>query len=209
MWLQAYTAASAFRWFRDKLCSLEVAASELMGGDPYDLMTTIASTSKPGANGVTTLTCLQGSHGRRTNDEMRGTILGISLGTEKADIAHAILEGICYEMFDILKMQEEFSGPVKTVRLSGGVSKSDMWCQMFADVFNKPVELTEVKETAALGAAMYAGVGIGVYNSCEDAVAKCVRIEKTYEPNPESVKAYAAAYERWNRAFEALNGAYY
>ena len=66
------TAASSFRWFRDSLCSLEVAASKLMGSDPYDIMTSIASNSKPGANGVTALTCLQGSHGRRKTKVLEG-----------------------------------------------------------------------------------------------------------------------------------------
>ena len=87
----SHTAASAFRWFRDKLCSLEVATSKLIGVDPYSLMTEIAEKSKPGSNGVTALTCLQGSHGRKVNDATRGTFLGISLATEKSDLAHAVL----------------------------------------------------------------------------------------------------------------------
>ena len=205
----SHTAASAFRWFRDKLCPLEVATSKLMGVDPYSLMTEIASNSVPGSNGVTALTCLQGSHGRKINENTRGTFLGITLGTEKADLAHAVLEGICYEMYDILLMQEAFAGPVKTVRLSGGVTKSPMWCQMFADIMNKPVELTEVTETGALGAAMYAGVGVGVYKDCLDAAEKCVRIKEVYNPIPENVAAYQEAFKRYNEAFDSLNGTFY
>ena len=205
----SHTSASAFRWFRDKLCPLEVATSKLMGVDPYSLMTEIAANSVPGANGVTALTCLQGSHGRQVNEATRGTFLGITLATEKADLAHAVLEGIVYEMKDILLMQEEFAGEIKTVRLSGGVTKSPMWCQMFADILNKPVELTEIIETGALGAAMYAGIGIGVYKDCEDAAKKCIRIKETYLPDPEAVKAYEAGFRRYMDAFNALNGTFY
>ena len=205
----SHTSASAFRWFRDKLCPLEVATSKIMGIDPYSLMTEIASTSSPGANGITALTCLQGSHGRKINEATRGTFLGITLGTEKADLAHAVLEGICYEMYDILLMQEAFAGPVKSVRLSGGVTKSPMWCQMFADIMNKPVELTEVTETGALGAAMYAGVGLGIYRDCIDASNKCVRIKETYIPNIEVAQVYQEAFARYNDAFDALNGTFY
>lgn len=139
----SHTAASAFRWFRDKLCLLEVATSKLMNVDPYSLMTEIAENSSPGSGGVTALTCLQGSHGRKINEAARGTFLGITLGTDKSDLAHATLEGICYEMLDILLMQEAYAGPVKAVRLTGGVTKSPMWCQMFADVMNKRIELPE------------------------------------------------------------------
>lgn len=205
----SHTSASAYRWFRDKLCQLEMATSKLMNIDPYNLMTEIAEKSVPGANGVTALTCLQGSHGRQVNDATRGTFLGISLATEKADLAHAVLEGICYEMKDILLLQEEYVGSVKTVRLSGGVTKSPMWCQMFADILNKPIELTETTETAALGAAMYAGIGVGVYKNCEDAANKCVRIKSTFIPNDDVVGKYEEGFTRYLDAFNALNGWFY
>lgn len=205
----SHTAASAFRWFRDKLCPLEVATSSLMGVDPYSLMTEIAEKSVPGSNGVTALTCLQGSHGRKVNDATRGTFLGITLGTEKSDLAHAVLEGICYEMYDILLMQEAFAKPVRAVRLSGGVTKSDMWCQMFADVMNKRIELCESPEAGALGAAMYACVGIGIYKDCIEAADHCVRIKQSFTPIPENAQAYQKAFARWNEAFDALNGSFY
>lgn len=208
LYLMTNTAASSFRWFRDSLCSLEVAASKLMGSDPYDIMTSIASNSIPGANGVTVLTCLQGSHGRRKNEDARGTFLGISLGTSKADIAQAILEGITFEMKDILSMKEAISGSIKNVRLCGGVAKSEVWCQMFADILEKPIELTEVPELGSLGAAMCAGIGAGLFDSPQDAVNKCVRIMKTYYPNAGKLEAYQDSYKRWNRAYNTL-GNYY
>ncbi len=205
----SHTSASAFRWFRDTLCSLEVATSKLIGVDPYSLMTEIAANSQPGANGVTALTCLQGAQGRQVNENARGTFLGITLATTKADLAHAVLEGIVYEMKDILLMQEEFAGEIKTVRLSGGVTKSPFWCQMFADILNKPIELTEVTEAGALGAAMYAGIGIGLFKDCEDAAKQCIRIKETYIPNPKAAEAYENGFKRYMEAFSALNKTFY
>jgi len=119
-YIMTNTGASAFRWFRDSLCSMEVATSELMGEDPYNLITRIAARSQIGANGVIGLTCIQGAHGRYKNEYARGTFFGINLGTTKADLAEAILEGICYEMKDILSMNEKLSGKVKRIRLCGG-----------------------------------------------------------------------------------------
>lgn len=204
LYLMTNTAASSFRWFRDSLSSLEVAASKLMGIDPYDIMTSIASKSNPGANGITALTCLQGSHGRRKSENARGTFLGISLGTTKADIAQAILEGITYEMKDIISIKEQIGGQVKNVRLCGGVAKSEVWCQMFADILNKPIELTEVPELGSLGAAMCAGIGSGLFVDVHDAIKKCVRIKKTYHPNKHKVNDYQKAYEKWNKAYEFI-----
>jgi xylulokinase len=208
LYLMTNTAASSFRWFRDSLCSLEVAASKLMGSDPYDIMTSIASNSNPGANGVTALTCLQGSHGRRKNENARGTFLGVSLGTSKADIAQAILEGITFEMKDILSMKEVIAGKIKNVRLCGGVAKSDVWCQMFADILQKPIELTEVPELGSLGAAMCAGIGAGIFANTQDAVDKCVRIVKTFYPTQDKLKVYQESFERWNKAYDTLINLY-
>ena len=204
-YIMTNTGASAFRWFRDSICSLEIAASKLMGVDPYDIITQTASNSKPGANGVTALTCIQGSHTRVKNEKARGGFFGITLGTTKADLAEAILEGICFEMKDIMMMNQELSGEVKHIRLCGGVAKSPMWCQMFADVLEKPVELTEVSELGALGAAMCAGIGAGLFADCKDAVAKCVKITKVYTPDEKKVSAYKEAYKTWEHCYNVSN----
>lgn len=203
-----HTAASSFRWFRDALCSLEVAVGRLMDDDPYNIMTKIASTSRPGANGVTALVCFQGVHVHRNNDYAQGTFFGINLGTTKADLAQAILEGICFEMYSILRLKEELVGDVSVVRLCGGVAKSPYWCQMFADVMRIPIELTAATELGSLGAAMYAGVGAGVYADCADAADKCVHITQKYIPNPNNFAAYDEALDRWNRAYDAANSFY-
>lgn len=199
------TGASAFRWFRDAICSMEVATGKIIGADPYDLITAAASQSKPGANGVIALTCIQGAHTRKKNENARGGFLGISLGTTKADLAEAILEGICFEMRDVLDMKEALAGRIRNIRLGGGVAKSPMWCQMFADVFQKPVEVTEVQEMGCLGAAMCAGIGVGVFKDPVDAIAKCVRMKRVYVPNVALAKQYNTAFERWQRVYAISN----
>ena len=199
------TGASAFRWFRDAICSMEVATSRLIGADPYDLITAAASQSRPGANGVTALTCIQGAHARVKNERARGGFLGINLGTTKADLAEAILEGICFEMRDILDMKEELAGAIKNIRLGGGVAKSAMWCQMFADILGKPVEVTEVQEMGCLGAAMCAGVGTGLFANLRDAIDKCVHVKKTYSPDYYRKSAYDEAFRRWQKIYNEAN----
>lgn len=208
-YIMTNTGASAFRWFRDAICSMEVATSKLMGMDPYDIITTIASHSKPGANGVTALTCIQGSHTRKKNEKARGSFFGINLGTTKADLAESILEGICFEMKDIMAMNQELSGEVTHVRLCGGVAKSPMWCQMFADILERPVELTKVSELGALGAAMCAGIGAGLYKDCEDAVKRCVKITEIYKPDNNKKNDYNDAFKVWEKYYRIANESIY
>lgn len=92
-----------------------------------------------------------------------------------------------------------------TIRLCGGVAKSPYWCQMFADIFNKPIELTEVTELGCLGAAMLAGVGAGLFKDASEAVEKCVHVKEIYTPNPKVVPVYAEAFEQWFRCLEVTN----
>ena len=80
-----------------------------------------------------------------------------------------------------------------------------MWCQMFADVLNRPVELTEVSELGALGAAMCAGIGAGLFADCNDAVSKCVKVTKVYRPNENKVPEYEAAFKVWERCYNVSN----
>lgn len=209
LYLMTNTGASAFRWFRDAICSMEVATGKIIGADPYDLITAAASQSKPGANGVMALTCIQGAHTRKKNEKARGGFLGISLGTTKADLAEAILEGICFEMRDILDMKEALAGKIKNIRLGGGVAKSPMWCQMFADVFQKPVEVTEVQEMGCLGAAMCAGIGAGLFKNPTDAIEKCVRLKRAYVPNVALAGQYNEAFNRWQKAYSIANAQIY
>lgn len=205
-YIMTNTGASSFRWFRDEMCSMESATAKLMKIDPYNIITSIAENSKPGANGVTALTCFQGSHTRIKNEKARGAFFGINLGTSKADLAEAVLEGICFEMKDILKMNEILYGKeMHTIRLCGGVAKSPYWCQMFADIFNKPIELTEVTELGCLGAAMLAGVGAGLFESASEAVEKCVHVKELYTPNPEVVPVYRETFETWSHCLEVAN----
>lgn len=203
------TAASSFRWFRDNFGQLEVAASNLLNTDPYNLITSIASASQPGSCGVTFVAALQGQQGRRANEHAQGTILGVTLATTKADVARSLMEGICFEMFDLLRLTEDFAGPAKRVRLSGGVTKSPMWCQMFADVMQRPIELTTVADMGALGAALAAGIGAGIFQSAREATERAVHVAATYEPSATNRDAYTNAYERWCKASDTLNSGFY
>jgi xylulokinase len=199
------TAASSFRWYRDTFADLEVAAGKVVKEDPYNLITRQIDTVPPGANGITFLSYLQGASGARLNDKARGVFAGMSLGTTKADMARAVMEGICYEMTDILKAEEAAGIGINAIRLTGGAAKSPTWCQMMADITQKPIQLLHASETGCLGAALYAGIGAGIYKDVKDAT-KSVRVVKQFDPNPANFAAYTDAFKRFTDVYEALEG---
>ncbi len=198
------TSASSFRWYRDTFCDLEVASGRVVGHDPYDLITCEAASSEIGANGATFLPFLGGASGARQNPQARAAFNGMSLATTKQDIARAVLEGICFEMKDIVKAQTAAGIDVNTVRLVGGAAKSPFWSQMLADILERPIEILATQEAGCLGAAMYAGVGTGMYESCEAAARRAVKVIGRYEPNPSAKEAYDEAFDRFVGLYEGI-----
>jgi xylulokinase len=116
------------------------------------------------------------------------------------------LEGVCFEMRDILSAQAAAGIEIGTIRLTGGAAKSPMWCQMLADVFDKPIELLQTSETGCLGAALYAGVAAGLYSDCREAAARSVSITQRFEPDSDAHQSYEPAFQRFVDVYEALDG---
>lgn len=202
----ARVCASALRWFRDTFCQEEVSAAQVCGIDPYNLITDCAKKAPIDSNGIRFIPMLNGSG---INQQERGSFVGISLATQKSDICRAVIEGIGCMMKEILVMQEDAGLQIGDVHLAGGLSKSRLVCQMYANIFDKTIHIPESPESACLGAALLAGTGVGVYEDISVAVAKSVRYKATYHPEPEMVIKYADTYKAWIRARHALTESYY
>ena len=200
------TAASSFRWYRDVFADLEIAAGRALKRDPYDLITQAVSEVPPGSNGVTFLPHLQGAAGARPNPNAKGTFTGMTLATSKSDMARAVLEGIAFEMRDVLEAETVAGVDARSVRLVGGAAKSPVWCQLLADVFERPVELLQTSETGCLGAALYAGTAVGIYPDIAAAVDQAVTVTDRFEPDESAAAAYKKAFDRYQAVFDALSG---
>lgn len=198
-------AASAFRWVRDMLYPSE----DLNRNDIYQRMDMEAAGVPIGSNGVCFLPLMAGSAYPKADESIRGGWIGTSLGTKRPALVRAALEGICYEMRQVL---EESGQKFASIRLLGGATRSELWNQMQADVYGCPVETIASQEASALGAAMIAACGAGLYPSLKDAVCGMTHIKHRYIPNPDNVVRYRESYEAWqscvedlgNRAFPAL-----
>lgn len=190
-------SASAYKWYRDTLCSAEKDAAAKLGVDTYDIMNQLARKSKPGANGVTFLNCLQGMAGMYYNFNAKGGFNGLTFSTTKYDMTRAVMEGVVYEEKTILDAINSSDLEVTELRLSGGGANSRTWCQMHADILGVPIVLLQCNELSALGAAMLAGIGAGAFVDVHDAVDKCVHVKKRYLPDQSTRTAYDEAYQRF------------
>ena len=116
----------------------------------------------------------------------------------------AILENTALLAKGHMDLVEEATGnKPKEIIFAGGASKSELWSQILADVMGLPVKVPVVKEATALGAAILAGYGVGIYKSIPEAAERVVRIEKTFEPNMENHKVYMEEYEVWRKVYAA------
>ena len=198
-------AASAFRWVRDMLYPSETYNHDTI----YQRMDSEAASVPIGSGGLCFLPLMAGSIYPKTNDAIRGGWIGTSLSTTRAALVRSALEGICYEMRQILEASgRKFS----SIRVLGGAARSDLWNRMQTDVYGCPVETIASQEASALGAAMIAACGAGLYSSLKDAVCSMVHMKRRYEPNLGNAELYRESYAAWlrcvedlgNRAFPAL-----
>jgi xylulokinase len=130
-------------------------------------------------------------------DELaRGAFVGLRNTTDQSDLARALFEGLNFHTRHALDSMLEATGmvPGRVVCMGGG-SKNRFWMQNRADVLGRPIEVTEDADVTPRGAAMLAGVGIGVFDSFEEAAARFVPRSSTIEPDPAAAEVYREIYD--------------
>lgn len=190
-----FSAGSSFRWVRENLVCLDPAA-----GDAYEQMTRMAQDSPPGANGLLFNPSLAGGSSQEPNIHIRGAFAGIDLRHNRNDMVRAAMEGIALNLGSVLNVLRTLTSLRDEVLFVGGGSKSELWRQIFADVFRMKVVKTNIdQEAASLGAAAIAAVGTGMWSSFStiDTVHK---VRAVAEPDPRR----ADYYRRLMPAFELL-----
>ncbi len=144
----------------------------------------------PGAGGVVALPVL--GDGERTDPDLRGAFIGLSLRHDRAVLVRAMLEGVAFAMADQLDLLRAGDAPVTELRVSGGDARLATWTRIKADVLGIPVR-TVPGDAAVTGVAMLAGLGAGVYRDPAEAIERCVQLSPATEPEPRTRVAYVQA----------------
>lgn len=198
-----FTTGSALRWFRDNLGSEEMAIADEKSVNPYDVLTAEADEIAPGSEGVIHIPHFVGAGAPNWNPRARGIFAGLALGHTRAHLIRAILEGVSYEIRTNVEVMRELGLPSKEVRVTGGAARSEVWMQIQADVLRTPVIRTKMDEATAVGAAILAFKGIGVFKSVVKASEEMVDTLPPLNPRAETLDVYKRGFE----AFKALYGA--
>ncbi|MCL2343842.1 MAG: carbohydrate kinase [Firmicutes bacterium] len=196
------TSASNLAWFIDMFMPELYEEAKTAGMNVYVYYDSLAASVTPEEQSLIFLPYLYGS-----NDDPRAkaTLLGLDSHHTRAHIARAVLEGICFchkvHVNRLLRNREH----TRAVRLAGGAAKSALWCQLFADIFELPVERVAADELGALGCAMAAAVAVGDYDSLEDAAAHMTEVAGRFEPNHSTFEAYREKYRLYCDVSAALD----
>lgn len=200
------SAGLSMQWLRNTCCAAEQIQAAQDGRDVYALMDEKAAGVPIGAGRLLYLPYLMGERSPHPDPDCRGVFFGLSAVHDRANLIRAVLEGVAYSQRECVDVFREMGVSVEDMAVCGGGGRSRIWRQMLADLYGCPVSTLRVDEGAALGAALLAGVGAGVYTDVADACAKTVHRGETYPPNQEAHAAYEPYYQLYKQLYRDLRG---
>jgi xylulokinase len=164
---------------------------------------------EPGAGGLFVLPYWNGQLTPYWDHNARGVMIGFTGAHESAHVYRAMLEGVAFELRLCLEEAEpKLAEPIKKFIAMGGGTRSPLWCQIFADVLNRPIALAGSDEATALGAGILAAVGVGLHADVDAAVNSMTTTRLLYEPNPETVTRYEQLYQSYRTVYPALKSVF-
>jgi xylulokinase len=198
------TGGIVLTWFRDRFGEPETARAVATGQSAYDLLTELAATVPPGSDGLTMLPHLAGAFSPEYEPRARGVWSGFTLAHGKGHFVRAILEAVAYMLRRNLELLADAGAPAAEVHAHGGGARSDLWCQIKADVVGRPVVTLKGEDSAIRGDAMLAGVATGAFADLGEACAAMVVPSRRFEPDPATRAVYEIGYQHYQELFSAL-----
>jgi len=166
----------------------------------YQEMADLAMQAPPGSDGLIFLPHLAGVRTPYMDPSARGAFIGLTLHHDRRHLCRAVMEGVVFALKQVLDLMIELGIPVERIIASGGATNHPLWLQLQSDIFNRPIHLTQTIEAAAVGAALLAGIGAGVFTDAWSAVHQIVRWrDEITMPEPKNVDSYVSEYEAYLR----------
>ena len=182
------SAASCNKWWMEEIIQTEDYAKE------QEKIGTL------GENHVYFLPYLMGERSPHNDPNARGTFIGLTMDTTRAQMTQAVLEGVAFAIRDSFEVARSLGISIDRTMICGGGAKSPLWKKIMANVLNIQVDVPQIEEGPAMGAAMLAAVADGTFASVKEAADCVVRVKETISPDP----ALAAAYDRQYRKFAQI-----
>ena len=159
---------------------------------------------KLGRNHVFFLPYLMGERSPINDTNARGTFIGMTMDSTRADLTLAVLEGVAFAIRDSVEVARSLGITVNTSKICGGGAKSALWKRIFANVLNCELEIPVSEQGPGMGGAMLAMVACGEYDSVQACCDKLCAVASTVKPEPELVARYEARYQQFRKIYPAV-----
>ncbi|MGI5959791.1 MAG: xylulokinase [Massiliimalia sp.] len=198
------SAGMSLKWLRDNFFAAEMETAGRMGVDPYYLMDKEAAQVEIGSNKLIYLPYLMGERSPILDPNARGVFFGLSGMHTKKEMLRAVMEGVTYSQRHCMEVIKAMGVEFSEMLACGGGGSSPLWRQMLADVYGIPVMTLENREGPAMGVAILAGVGAGIYDSVTSACDQLIRVKDQHAPIPENVVEYEKFYQLYTQIYPQL-----
>ena len=197
-------AGMSLQWLRNNFFLPEMKVAEGLGKDPYNIMTEQAERIPIGANRLMFLPYLMGERSPILDPDARAVFFGLSAIHTKYDMLRSVMEGVVYAQRQCLDIHRDMGIEFSEIYATGGGGTSPLWRQMIADIFDLPVVTIQNREGPALGAAILAGVGTGLYPSVPEACRRIIKQNAAQQPIASNTKEYAPYYDLYCKLYPAM-----
>ncbi len=197
-------ACLSLKWFRDNFCDTEVKEANEKGVSEYFIMDNEAEKIAIGSDKLLYLPYLMGERTPHLDPDIRGTFFGISAMHTRAHFIRAVMEGVAYSLRDCKNIISEMGTEISDMMACGGGGTSPLWRSMLADLYDCPVKTVSCKEGPALGVAILAFVGTGVYDTVEHACDAMIKTDKVQEPDADASAQYEKYYQLYRKIYYSI-----
>ncbi len=197
-------AGLSLKWLRDNFCQMELQQAEQQKRDPYQIMDSMAEQIQAGADGLLFLPYLMGERSPHPDPDCRGVFFGLSAFHSRAHLIRAVMEGVGFSQKECLNVFHDIGVNVNRMVICGGGGRSRLWRQILSDLYCCPVSTVAVAEGPALGVALLAGVGTGMYASVDEACSAVLKPASTQVPNRVASKAYEKLFSLYQKLYMDL-----
>ena len=195
------SSGSILSWFKSNFAGDLLEKAKTEGKSAYWYLDNEAKKIPPGSEGLLVLDWWQGNRDPYADTNIRGMIYGLSLNHTRGHIFRAIMEGIAYGTNNNLECFKKDGFDIKEVIAGGGITNSELFMQIHADVSNLIINVPEQKETPTLGNAILAAVGVGIYKDVPEAINNMVRYTKVIRPNYDNYLQYKEIFKQYAKAY--------
>lgn len=192
------------RWFEREFADYERSKVKETGKSSLVQLNEIGEEVAPGCDGVVFLPYMAGERSPIWNPHAKGVFYGLDFSKTKGHMLRACMEGVALSLRHNLEIAEEAGAKAEVLRAMGGSANSLLWTQIKSDITGKPVVVPSSDTATTLGAAILAGVGVGFYESYEEAVALTVKETRSHTPNPENKEIYDKTYHTYLELYRSL-----